>query len=44
MATSYEYDPQRDIPIAPGEQIREILEERGISQVEIGRASCWERV
>lgn len=34
MATSYEYDPQRDIPIAPGEQIREILEERGISQVD----------
>lgn len=34
MATDYSYDPRRDLPIPPGEQIREILEERGISQVD----------
>lgn len=34
MATDYPYDPRADIPIAPGEQIREILEERGITQTD----------
>ena len=34
MATSYTYDPRQDVPIAPGEQIREILEERGIAQTD----------
>ncbi len=34
MATSYTYDPRQDLPIAPGEQIREILEERGITQAD----------
>lgn len=34
MATKYTYEPQLDLPIAPGEQIREILEERAISQTD----------
>jgi HTH-type transcriptional regulator/antitoxin HigA len=35
MATNYRYDPRQDVPIAPGEHIREILEERGIAQTEL---------
>jgi hypothetical protein len=31
MATEYRYDPRADLPVAPGETIREILEERAIS-------------
>ncbi|MDP2181631.1 MAG: helix-turn-helix domain-containing protein [Actinomycetota bacterium] len=34
MATEYRYDPRVDLPVAPGETIREILEERGITQVD----------
>ncbi len=34
MATEYTYDPRTDLPIAPGETIREILDERGILQVD----------
>lgn len=34
MATEYRYDPRADVPVAPGEQIREILEERGITQAD----------
>ena len=32
MAPKYTYDPRTDLPVAPGETIREILEERGILQ------------
>lgn len=34
MATDYSYDPRHDLPIPPGVQIREILEERGITQAD----------
>lgn len=34
MATEYKYDPRTDLPIAPGETIREILEDRGILQAD----------
>lgn len=34
MATSHTYDPCQDLPVAPGEHIREILEERGIAQTD----------
>lgn len=34
MATEYRYDARADTPIAPGEQIREILDERGITQAD----------
>jgi addiction module HigA family antidote len=34
MATRYTYDPRHDVPLAPGEFIREILEERGITQAD----------
>lgn len=34
MATEYRYDPRADSPMAPGELIRETLEERGITQVD----------
>ncbi|MBS3956044.1 MAG: helix-turn-helix domain-containing protein [Clostridiales bacterium] len=34
MATKYTYDPRTDLPVAPGETIREILEERGILQAD----------
>jgi len=41
MVTEYTYDPRTDVPVAPGETIREILEERGILQsdfaVRLGR-------
>lgn len=34
MATSPRYDPRADAPVPPGETIREILDERAISQVD----------
>ncbi|MEI7814759.1 MAG: helix-turn-helix domain-containing protein [Coriobacteriia bacterium] len=34
MAAEYRYDPRTDVPLAPGETIREILEDRGITQVD----------
>jgi HTH-type transcriptional regulator / antitoxin HigA len=34
MAAEYRYNPRTDTPIAPGAQIREILEERGIAQTD----------
>lgn len=34
MATDIRYNPELDVPVAPGETIREILDDRGITQTD----------